>query len=101
MKLNKTEKKILKTIYDEKRYWFVGSLANASGVSEATVRKYIKTLAKKGLIILTKSMGEFKLQGYNTLRSYLGRDMPVTMRTTITIEECNKKIRMVEEILKD
>ena len=101
MELNKTEKKILKTIYDEKRYWFVGSLANASGISEGTVRKYIKTLGKKGLIILTKSMGEFKLQGYNTLRSYLGKDGVVTMRTTITIEECDKRIRMVKEALKD
>ena len=101
MELNKTEKKILKTIYNEKRYWFVGSLANASGMSEGTVRKYIKTLSKKGLIILTKSMGEFKLQGYNTLRSYIGKDMPVTMRTTITIEECDKRIRMAKEILKD
>ena len=101
MRLNKTEKIILKTIYDEKRYWFVGSLANASGVSEATVRKYIKTLSKKGLIILTKSMGEFKLQGYNTLRSYLGRDMPVTMKTTVSIEECDKRIKMAKEALKE
>lgn len=99
MKLNKTEKKILRRIYKEEVIWFVGSLAEATGVSEDTIRKYIKTLSKKGLIMLTKSMGEFKFQGYNAL--LLGKEMPISMRAPMTIEERDKRIRKVKELLKE
>jgi len=99
MKLNKTEKKILKRIYKDERIWFVGSLAEATGISENTVRKYIKTLFKKHLIMLTKSMGEFKLQGYNAL--LLGKDRLIGMRAIMTIEERDKRIRKVKELLKE
>lgn len=99
--MNATERKILETIYAQKQYWFIGSLARTLDISDRTVRKYVKILAHKDLIVLIKSLGEFKFQGYHTLKDCLGKNRPVTIQTSMTIEYCDERLKAIEKLLEE
>jgi len=97
--MNKTEKKILKLIYSQGRYWWVHDISERVGVSDVTTRKYIKSLRKNGYIIVSKSLGTYKVQSFKTLLKTIKLNPPL-FRSPYTVEQCEKRISEVRNIIK-
>ncbi len=92
--LNHKEKSVFLTIYkQENDYLTYADLAALHDVSEATIRRYVDTLIKKGVPIIKKAMGgiiHFKLNPQ--FREMQTKHNLVNVRPTVTLDMFDQKI---------